>query len=160
MCSDTGGIAKSPERAMFGFTRHSLTIVAAICLVAFAGGAPAADETAPAGHDAVRSKELYVAHCSACHQPGGEGLPGLFPPLKGSPVVNRDDAGKHIRVVLNGMQGGKVGGVVYASAMPPFAGTLSDRDIADIINYERRSWGNHGQPVAAAQVASERTKSP
>jgi mono/diheme cytochrome c family protein len=56
------------------------------------------------------------------------------------------------------MQGARVSGVVYASAMPPFAGTLSDADIADIINYERRSWGNHGKPVTAVQVAAERTK--
>jgi cytochrome c oxidase cbb3-type subunit 2 len=145
---------------MFGFIRQSLTIIATACLPAFAGGAFAADGPAQAGYDAVRAKDLYVAHCSACHQLGGEGLPGVFPPLKGSPVVNRDDAGKHIQVVLNGMQGGKVGGVVYATAMPPFAGTLSDRDIADIINYERSSWGNHGQLVAAAQVASGRTRSP
>jgi hypothetical protein len=28
--------------------------------------------------------------------------------------------------------------------------------IAGIIDYERRSWGNHGKPVTAAQVAAER----
>jgi hypothetical protein len=26
-----------------------------------------------------------------------------------------------------------------------------------IIDYERRSWGNHGKPVTAAQVAAERS---
>jgi cytochrome c oxidase cbb3-type subunit 2 len=40
--------------------------------------------------------------------------------------------------------------------MPPFAGVLSDAEIADIIDYERSSWGNHGKPVNAAQVAAER----
>jgi glucose/arabinose dehydrogenase/mono/diheme cytochrome c family protein len=107
----------------------------------------------------VRGQELYIAHCSVCHQVSGEGLPGVFPPLKGSGVVNKDDAAKHMQVVLNGIQGGKAGGVVYASAMPPFAGTLSDADIADIIDYERSSWGNHGRPVTAAQVAAERSSS-
>jgi cytochrome c oxidase cbb3-type subunit II len=43
--------------------------------------------------------------------------------------------------------------------MPPFAATLSDAEIADIIDYERSSWGNHGNPVAAAQVAAERSMS-
>jgi cytochrome c oxidase cbb3-type subunit 2 len=42
--------------------------------------------------------------------------------------------------------------------MPPFAGMLTDVEIADIIDYERSSWGNHGKPVAAAQVAAERAK--
>jgi cytochrome c oxidase cbb3-type subunit 2 len=83
----------------------------------------------------------------------------MFPPLKGSGVVNKDDAAKHIHVVLYGMQGGRAGGVVYVAAMPPFAATLSDAAIADIIDYERSSWGNHGKPVTAAQVAAERSRS-
>jgi cytochrome c oxidase cbb3-type subunit 2 len=146
--------------------------VAASCLVAFAGeraggtsaasesaaGESAAGESAQASYETLKARDLYIAHCSACHQSNGDGLAGVFPPLEGSAVVNRDDAAKHIDVVLNGMQGARVSGVLYASAMPPFAGTLSDADIADIINYERRSWGNHGQPVTAAQVAAERTK--
>ena len=48
--------------------------------------------------------------------------------------------------------------VVYGSAMPPFAATLSDAEIANIIDYERSSWGNHGKPVDATQVAAERAK--
>ncbi len=108
---------------------------------------------------ANRGKDLYISQCSACHQVNGEGMPFVFPPLKGSGVVNKDDATKHIHVVLYGMQGGRAGGVVYAAVMPPFAATLSDADIADIIDYERSSWGNHGNPVAAAQVAAERSRS-
>jgi nitrite reductase (NO-forming) len=57
-------------------------------------------------------------------------MPGVFPPLKGSGVVNKDDPTKHIQVVLNGMQGARAGGVVYAAAMPPFSAILSDGDIA------------------------------
>jgi mono/diheme cytochrome c family protein len=105
---------------------------------------------------ADESEHLYLAHCAACHQAGGEGLPGVFPPLKGSGVVNKDDATKHIQMVLNGMQGGRAGGVIYAAPMPPFADTLSDAQIAGIIDYERSSWGNHGKPVTATQVAAER----
>ena len=113
-------------------------------------------EPVQAGYDAAKGRDLYIAHCSACHQVSGEGLPGVFPPLKGSGVVNKDDATKHIHVVLDGMEGARAGGVVYASAMPPFAGMLSDAEIADIIDYERSAWGNHGNPVTAAQVAAER----
>jgi cytochrome c oxidase cbb3-type subunit 2 len=67
-----------------------------------------------------------------------------------------DDATKHIHAVLDVLGGARAGGVVYASAMPPFAGMLSDAEIADIIDYERSAWGNHGIPVTAAQVAAER----
>jgi cytochrome c oxidase cbb3-type subunit 2 len=142
--------------------RNLVTMIAglglwcALCIPTFAQN-PSAKSSSTSAAD--RGKAVYIAQCSACHQVNGEGLPNVFPPLKGSGVVNKDDATKHIHVVLDGMQGGRAGGVIYAAAMPPFAATLSDADIADIIDYERSSWGNHGTPVAAAEVAAERSKS-
>ena len=72
--------------------------------------------------------------------------------------MNDADATAHIRAVLHGLQGANVGGVVYSSPMPAFGNTLSDAEIANIINYERGSWGNHGIPVTIEQVTVERTK--
>jgi cytochrome c oxidase cbb3-type subunit 2 len=141
---------------MYGIARCSFTIVAAFCAASLALTASGAGETVQGTHDAVTGRDLYIANCSACHQAGGEGLPGVFPPLKGSGVVNKDDPAKHIQVVLNGTQGARAGGVIYAAGMPPFAGLLSDTEIADIIDYERSSWGNYGKPVTAGQVAAER----
>jgi cytochrome c oxidase cbb3-type subunit II len=124
-----------------------------------ANSSAAAAATAPAlGYDAAKGAGLYAANCSACHQASGEGLPGAFPPLKGNAVVNDDDATEHIHVVLHGLQAAQVGGVVYGGVMPPFAARLSDAEVADIIDYERSSWGNHGKPAVAAQVAVERAK--
>ena len=125
-----------------------------------AANAPAAGATSAAGgYDAVKGKALFTANCAACHQANGEGLPGAFPPLKGNATVNNADAAAHIRTILNGLQGANVGGVAYSSPMPPFGGTLNDADIADIIDYERSSWGNHGKMVTAEQVAAERAQS-
>ena len=120
--------------------------------------ASASGTSSAGGYDAAKGAALFTANCSACHQANGEGLPGAFPSLKNDGVVDKDDATKHIQVVLQGLHDAKVSGVVYGSAMPPFAGTLSDAEIADIIDYERSSWGNHGKPVDAAQVAAERAK--
>ena len=146
---------------MYGIIRYSFAVTAVVCLALFARGR--AIDQVPKGEatssDTANGRALYTSNCSSCHQASGEGLPGTSPPLKGSSVVNKDDASKHIDVVLDGMQGAKAGGVVYASVMPPFAATLSDADIADIINYERSSWGNHGKLVTAAQVATERAHS-
>ena len=113
---------------------------------------------AAGGEDATKGRALYTANCAACHQASGEGLPGAFPPLKGNAAVNDADPTTHIRAVLHGLQGANVGGVVYASPMPAFGATLGDSDIAGIINHERNSWGNHGKPVTAGQVAAERAK--
>lgn len=110
------------------------------------------------GYDAAKGQALFTNTCAACHQATGEGLPGAFPPLKGNSVVNDADPTQHIHVVLHGLQGANVGGVVYTSPMPPFGTTLSDADVANIINYERSSWGNHGGSVTVQQVAAERAK--
>jgi cytochrome c oxidase cbb3-type subunit 2 len=118
-----------------------------------AGSLPAAD-----GGNAAKGKALFTANCAACHQASGEGLPGAFPPLKADAAVNDADPTAQLRAVLHGLQGAKVGGVVYSSPMPPFGQTLSDADIANIVDYERSSWGNHGALVTAQQVAAERAK--
>jgi cytochrome c oxidase cbb3-type subunit II len=118
----------------------------------------AATAGAASSYDAAKGAALYTGNCAVCHQASGEGLPGAFPPLKGNDVVNDDDDTQHIEVVLHGLHDAKVGGVLYGSAMPPFAATLNDVEIADIIDYERSSWGNHGKPGLAAQVAAERAK--
>jgi mono/diheme cytochrome c family protein len=108
--------------------------------------------------DVGRGQALYSTYCAACHQENGEGVAGAFPPLKGSAVVNRAEATKHIDIVLGGLQGARVSGVTYTNPMPGFAATLSDAEIAAIIDYERGAWGNHGARVGPAQVASERAR--
>ena len=97
--------------------------------------------TAPSDNDVGRGQTLYSTYCAACHQANGEGVAGAFPPLKGSAVVNRADASKHIDVVLGGLPGARVSGVSYANPMPAFGASLSDADIAAIVDYERGAWG-------------------
>ena len=106
--------------------------------------------------DAAKGAALFAANCSACHQASGEGLPGAFPSLRGNDTVNRPDPTAQILVVLYGLQGVRVGGVVYPTAMPAFGVTLSDADVAGLINHERNAWGNHGAPVIAAMVNEQR----
>lgn len=95
----------------------------------------------------AKGQELYTAKCSACHQPTGLGMPPTFPPLKGSAVATGPLA-DHLHVVLNGRQG---------KAMPAFANTLNDLEIAAIVTYERNAWGNDtGDVVQPPQVKAAR----
>jgi cytochrome c oxidase cbb3-type subunit 2 len=125
-----------------------------------ADGAGAPTPAANATYDPTKGAALFTANCASCHQATGEGLPGAFPPLKGNAAVNDDDATQHMHVVLRGAHDLVIDGVKYGSPMPPFADMLSDADIANIIDYERGAWGNHGKPVTAADVAAERAKTP
>jgi cytochrome c oxidase cbb3-type subunit 2 len=124
-----------------------------------AANAPASSSASAAlGYDPAQGKALFTANCAACHQANGEGLPGAFPSLKGNAAINDGDPTTHIRAVLHGLQGVDVGGVVYSSPMPAFGDMLGNAEIANIINYERSSWGNAGTRVTVEQVAAERAK--
>jgi nitrite reductase (NO-forming) len=135
----------------------ALGVVALQSLSVTVADAPAAP-SAPSPEAAGRGQQLYSSYCAACHQAHGEGVAGVVPPLKGSAVVNRGDASKHIDIVLAGLQGTRVSGVTYSNPMPAFGATLSDVDIASIIDYERGAWGNHGSLIGPPQVASERAR--
>ncbi len=122
--------------------------------------APPPQATGPYAFNAERAAQLYTRNCGACHQANGEGLPGAFPPLKGNVAVLDPDPGKHIEVILDGLHGVAIDGVSYPGAMPPFATTLNDADIADIVNHERVSWGNKGKPITAEDVKRARGAAP
>lgn len=116
-------------------------------------GAAMANTSSPSS---AAGASLFSANCASCHQASGEGLPGAFPPLKANAAVNDSDPTLHIHTVLFGAHGLTVGGVAYASAMPPFGTQLNDQQVADLIDYERSAWGNHGRPVSTHEVAAVR----
>ncbi|WP_333606986.1 cytochrome c oxidase subunit II [Arsukibacterium sp.] len=85
----------------------------------------------------------YQGHCAACHQPNGEGLAGIFPGLKGSPLILNDRRG-HIDIIVNGKSG---------TAMQAFGRQLSLKELAAVVTYTRNAWGNDtGDAVQAADV--------
>ena len=90
-----------------------------------------------------RGQRVYTTTCVACHQAGGEGMPPIFPALKGSEMV-LNDVTAHIDVVVNGVPG---------TSMAAFGGQLSEVDIAALITYERNAWGNDtGEVVAPIDI--------
>lgn len=133
---------------------------AAAAAAAPVSSGPTPEEVAAANaaykFDPAKGKSLYDGTCAACHQATGEGVAGAFPPLKGNPAVGDADAKTQIETILNGRQGTVIQGKTYPGAMPPFGSQFSDLQIADIANYERSSWGNHGKPVTANDVAKVR----
>jgi cytochrome c oxidase subunit 2 len=104
----------------------------------------------------AKGSEIYNSICIVCHQPGGKGLPGAFPALAGSKIVNGPFLDKGGRLIKDGhldrVMNGKPG-----TAMQAFKDTLSDAEIAAIVTYERNSFGNHmGDMVQPSQVKALR----
>jgi len=105
---------------------------------------------------AILGEQVYGNKCAACHQLTGQGLPGVFPPLKDSAIVIAPDPTEHIRTVLRGLSGKTIGGVTYAAAMPAFADQLTDDEVAAVLSHERNSWGNQARPVKSEEVLAQR----
>lgn len=95
---------------------------------------------------------IYEAKCSACHAPQGQGGKNIFPQLANNPLVNAPNATSLIHVVVAGSRGVDTDTRPTAPAMPSFAGTLSDEEMANVITYVRNSWGNAASPVSAGDV--------
>jgi ubiquinol-cytochrome c reductase cytochrome b subunit len=106
---------------------------------------------APAGGTAAGAA-VYGSNCAGCHGATGQGQPGIFPPLDGNPVVTGDKK-TVIGIVNNGLTGKiEVKGASYSGQMPPWKGTLTDKQIADVITYIRSAWSNKADAVTAAEV--------
>lgn len=109
----------------------------------------------PAVHE--RGKQVYSQTCIACHGMDGQGVPGAFPPIDGSPWITTKELSVPIRVVLHGLMGPiEVNGATYNSVMAPLGHTLDDNQIADVLTYVRQSWSNDASAVSAADVTKVR----
>ena len=115
---------------------------------------------APAAEGAVADgKQLFTAHCVACHQATGKGLAGVFPPLDASEWVTGDTR-TLANILLHGINGEiEVAGVAYQGAMPAFQ-QLSDAELAALGTYIRSNWSNKADALQADLFAQERKANP
>ena len=110
-------------------------------------------------------RNVYVQHCQTCHQVDGGGAQNMIPPLIKTEYVLGDKP-RLIKTIINGMKGEmKVSGVMYGNEMPAQA-VLTDHEIAAVLSYVRKSFGNNASPVTindvkkvrAANTTSKQTK--
>jgi cytochrome c6 len=91
-------------------------------------------------------RQDYLDNCSACHQPEGAGIQGIFPALVGNPLV-KGDPSELARTIMAGRNG-----------MPSFRHDLSDEQLAAIVSHIRTSWGNAAKPVTPAFIDEVRKR--
>lgn len=99
----------------------------------------------------ARGQIIYKSVCLACHMANGMGVPRLNPPLANTSYVLGDKRAL-IKIVLNGFnQDVKINGQSYSNTMTPHS-DLTDRQIADVLTYVRKSFGNKASSVTVAEV--------
>jgi len=95
-----------------------------------------------------KGRAQFATLCATCHQPNGQGQPGLAPPLVYSRWVLGDPR-VLARIVLCGKAQENL-------IMPPWKAALDDEAIAGVLTFIRRSWGHDAEPVGLETVAEAR----
>ena len=97
---------------------------------------------------------IYTQYCAMCHQAGGQGVAGVFPPLAKSDFLKLHRT-KAIQAACEGLSGKiTVNGKEYNGAMPLVV--LDDDKLAAVLTYVFTSWGNEEAPVKPDEVAQAR----
>jgi mono/diheme cytochrome c family protein/glucose/arabinose dehydrogenase len=112
--------------------------------------APIAPLTAAEQQRFDAGREVYRNICQACHQPDGRGQEKLAPTLIGSALALAP-AEIPARILLGGKEG-------PVGLMPPVGSALGDEQIAAVLTYIRREWGQAGSPVDPAVVSEIRAR--
>ena len=113
------------------------------------GMAPIAAALSAVDHQRFTAgQEIYKNLCEGCHGADGREQPGATPNIAGAPAVI-GPPGIPIRVLLHGKEG-------PVGLMPAHGETLGDEDIAAVLTYVRRAWGQTASPIDAAAVQQVR----
>lgn len=124
-----------------------------LAAVVLAGGAAAAAD--------LDGAALFEANCSACHNAGGIGTPGLAPPLDRPEFWQAlgDDAPKYLSGVMTKGLNARitVRGETYAGTMMPPVPGASDDELAAIATWVLDSLGQTGKAVTPGDVAAARS---
>jgi mono/diheme cytochrome c family protein len=91
---------------------------------------------------------IYNNLCRACHQEDGRGEERVAPTLIGSDLA-LGDVGRPVRILVHGKEG-------PVGLMPPLGQAFNDDQIAEVLTYIRRAWGNTGDAVDPSAVRDVR----
>lgn len=101
----------------------------------------------------VQGEELYLQHCSNCHQKNGSGLMLLYPPLDSSDFMD-NHFDKVICLMKHGIKGELiVNGKNFNKEMKGIP-SLSDLEIAEIATYIYNTWEHQRGLIEVQHVSA------
>ncbi len=104
-----------------------------------------------------RGKVVYEKTCAPCHQPDGDGVPRMNPPLIKTKIVLGAKE-KLVQIIVKGFnEEVEINGELYSNPMPAQP-QLTNQEIADVLTFVRNSFGNKATAVTVAEVITIRKK--
>ena len=155
--SATGPMAEVVARSLQHLTPYDLGAMASYLKSLPATPAPPVDPGPPLGEQVLaEGRRLYAARCADCHGAEGQGKSPAYPPLAGNRAVTMTPAVNAIRMTINGGFPPGTRGNPRPYGMPPFGHELDDAQVAAVLSWIRRSWGNAAPAVTSAEVNRHR----
>ena len=100
-----------------------------------------------------RGEAVYSDLCVTCHLPDGKGVPKIFPPLANSDYLKNKRA-ESIKAIKYGMSGEiTVNGIKYNTPMAALG--LTNKEVADVMNYITNTWGNKNDKIIMEDEVSK-----
>lgn len=104
-----------------------------------------------------RGKAVYGKVCVTCHQPDGDGVPRMIPPLSKTKYILGSKE-KLVHILVKGLNEEiELNGEFYNTPMPAQP-QLTNQEIADVLTFVRNSFGNKAAAVTVAEVINIRKK--
>ena len=123
-----------------------------IVLASFVGVTGLIYQQKPLAESIADGEEIYTDFCVQCHLSNGKGVASTFPPLANSDYLS--DIEKSTKAIKYGLNGPiQVNGVTYNSVMATQG--LDDEEIADVMNYILRNWGNQTDTIVTEAYVSQ-----
>lgn len=150
--------AKKTKISEIVFAGYMIVIVAGTFLIACSGRVDQErDNTTKFQQYYRQGEQLYLKHCSNCHQVKGTGLGRVFPPLNKSDYMEQ-----HLKDVIclirYGMEGDiLVNGETFNQGMKGLP-SLTDLEIAEIATYIYNTWEHKKGLIDVQQVTSSLKK--
>ena len=114
------------------FSGNGLDYLGGAPRVATKGGGNAGAGQAAELTPAEKGKKIFSANCATCHQANGLGVPGQYPPLAGSEIVN-GGARRPTMIVLKGLQVRSRSRASTTARRDAAVGNAERRKIADVL---------------------------
>ena len=128
-----------------------MKVFALIYLVTIGGLAMVLFQEKTKEESIAAGQEIYQDFCVQCHMNSGEGVSGVFPPLKASDYL-MNNVEKSVAGIKYGLRGKiTVNDEIYDGIM--VSQGLDNEEIADVMNYILNEWGNsYTEQITTEQV--------
>lgn len=108
----------------------------------------------------VSAQSVTYTLCAACHGPDGKGIgvgtpTPMAPPLAGSAIATHGDGELLASIIFTGITKEDA---KYLGVMAPLGAMAKDEELAEILTFVRKSFGNEASAVDATKVKQWREK--